>query len=256
MLAGSFITKSDMKNAPWIKSYEDRNVDIGLECGLKGKAQIGKGMWAMPDLMLEMLQQKISHPKAGANCSWVPSPTAATLHAMHYHYVNVFDIQDKIEAMGKRGTMTDLLTLPLLNKRNLSEEEITKEIENNAQGILGYVVRWIDQGIGCSKVPDINNIGLMEDRATCRISSQAIVNWIANGLITKEQALNALKKMAIIVDDQNKEDDNYIPMSPSYNTIAFQAAKDLIFEGLNQPSGYTEPILHKRRLEFKSKYKI
>ncbi len=256
MLAGSFITKSDMKNAPWIKSYEDRNVDIGLECGLKGKAQIGKGMWAMPDLMLEMLQQKISHPKAGANCSWVPSPTAATLHAMHYHYVNVFDIQDKIEAMGKRGTMTDLLTLPLLNKRNLSEEEITKEIENNAQGILGYVVRWIDQGIGCSKVPDINNIGLMEDRATCRISSQAIVNWIANGLITKEQALNALKKMAIIVDDQNKEDDNYIPMSPSYNTIAFQAAKDLIFEGLNQPSGYTEPILHKRRLEFKLKHKI
>ncbi len=256
MLAGTFMTKSDMKNAAWIKSYEDRNVDIGLECGLKGKAQIGKGMWAMPDLMMEMLEQKISHPKAGANCSWVPSPTAATLHAMHYHYVNVFDVQDKISKIGKRGTLDDLITLPLLNKKNLSEEEINKEIENNAQGILGYVVRWIDQGIGCSKVLDINNIGLMEDRATCRISSQAIANWIANGLISKEQALRVLKKMALVVDKQNIGDKNYIPMSPSYNTIAFQAAVELVFDGINQPSGYTEPILHKRRLEFKSKYKV
>ena len=254
--AGSFITKVDMKNTAWIKSYEDRNVDIGLECGLKGKAQIGKGMWAMPDLMMEMVEQKISHPKAGANCSWVPSPTAATLHAMHYHYVNVFDVQDKISKIGKRGTLDDLITLPLLNKKNLSEEEINKEIENNAQGILGYVVRWIDQGIGCSKVLDINNIGLMEDRATCRISSQAIANWIANGLISKEQALRVLKKMALVVDKQNIGDKNYIPMSPSYNTIAFQAAVELVFDGINQPSGYTEPILHKRRLEFKSKYKV
>ena len=256
MLAGTFITKSDMKNAAWIKSYEDRNVDIGLACGLKGKAQIGKGMWAMPDLMMEMLEQKISHPKAGANCSWVPSPTAATLHAMHYHYVNVFDVQDKISKIGKRGTLDDLITLPLLNKKNLSEEEINKEIENNAQGILGYVVRWIDQGIGCSKVLDINNVGLMEDRATCRISSQAIANWIANGLISKEQALRVLKKMALVVDKQNIGDKNYIPMSPSYNTIAFQAVVELVFDGINQPSGYTEPILHKRRLEFKSKYKV
>ena len=174
---------------------------------------------------------------------------------MHYHYVNVFEIQDEIIAKGKRGTLDDLLTLPLLNKRNLSEEEINNEIENNAQGILGYVVRWVDQGIGCSKVPDINNIGLMEDRATCRISSQAIANWIENGLITKEQALKALKKMALVVDKQNIGDENYIPMAPSYDTIAFQAAKDLVFEGVNQPSGYTEPILHKRRLEFKLKYK-
>ncbi len=255
MLAGNFIRKADMKNATWIKSYEDRNVDIGLECGLQGKAQIGKGMWAMPDLMAEMVDQKISHPKSGANCAWVPSPTAATLHAMHYHQINVLDVQNNIIKNRNKAKLNDLLSVPILDRQNLSQEEINAEIENNAQGILGYVVRWIDQGIGCSKVPDINNIGLMEDRATCRISSQAITNWIENGLITKEQALNALKKMAIVVDQQNKEDSNYIKMSPNYNSIAFQAAKELVFEGANQPSGYTEPILHKRRLEFKSKNK-
>ena len=245
LLAGTFITKSDMKNAAWIKSYEDRNVDIGFWTKRKSFDDFDGNV-----------RTKISHPMAGANCSWVPSPTAATLHAMHYHYVNAFDVQDKISKIGKRGTLDDLITLPLLNKKNLSEEEINKEIENNAQGILGYVVRWIDQGIGCSKVLDINNVGLMEDRATCRISSQAIANWIANGFISKEQALRVLKKMALVVDKQNIGDKNYIPMSPSYNTIAFQAAVELVFDGINQPSGYTEPILHKRRLEFKSKYKV
>ena len=252
MQAGSFIKKVDMKNAPWITSYEKRNVSIGLECGLKGKAQIGKGMWAMPDLMAEMMKQKINHPKSGANCAWVPSPTAATLHALHYHDVDVKEVQEKIISSASSSTLSDLLTLPLLKGENLSDIDITREIENNAQGILGYVVRWIDQGIGCSKVPDINNIGLMEDRATCRISSQALANWIEHGIVSKDQVLKAFDKMAKVVDKQNAGDEKYITMSGNENSIAFKAAKELVFDGINQPSGYTEPILHKRRLEFKS----
>ena len=208
----------------------------------------------MPDLMAEMMKQKISHPKSGANCAWVPSPTAATLHSLHYHEVDVKDVQEKILSSESSGTLDDLLTLPLLKGENLSETDITREIENNAQGILGYVVRWIDQGIGCSKVPDINNIGLMEDRATCRISSQALANWIENGMVSKDQVLKAFDKMAKVVDAQNRNDEKYIPMSDNENSIAFKAAKELVFDGINQPSGYTEPILHKRRLEFKSQY--
>ena len=252
MYSGPLLKKGEMKNSKWIKSYEDRNVRIGLQCGLKGKAQIGKGMWAMPDLMAEMIEQKIIHPKSGANCAWVPSPTAATLHAMHYHQVDVHKIQNEIISTNQNENIDNLITLPLLNRVNLSEKEIADEIENNAQGILGYVVRWINNGIGCSKVLDINNIGLMEDRATCRISSQAIVNWLEHEIVSKEQVLNAFEKMALIVDEQNANDENYIPMSPSFNTIAFKAAKDLVLDGINQPSGYTEPILHKRRLEFKN----
>ena len=252
MQAGSFIKKADMKNAPWITSYEKRNVSIGLECGLKGKAQIGKGMWAMPDLMAEMMKQKINHPKSGANCAWVPSPTAATLHALHYHDVDVKEVQEKIISSTSSGTLNDLLTLPLLKGENLSDIDIAREIENNAQGILGYVVRWIDQGIGCSKVPEINNIGLMEDRATCRISSQALANWIEHGIVSKDQVLKAFDKMAKVVDKQNAGDEKYITMSGNENSIAFKAAKELVFDGINQPSGYTEPILHQRRLEFKS----
>ena len=252
MHAGPFLRKGDMKTSEWIKSYENRNVEIGLKCGLAGKAQIGKGMWAMPDKMSMMIDQKISHPKSGANCAWVPSPTAATLHSMHYHLINVQSIQNQILNQNTSGSLESLLKLPLLKGANLSVEEINQEIENNAQGILGYVVRWIDQGIGCSKVLDINNIGLMEDRATCRISSQALANWILHDIVTKTEVLNVLKKMAKTVDDQNKNDSNYINMSPNFNGKAFQAAYELIFNGLDQPSGYTEPILHLKRSEFKN----
>jgi malate synthase len=208
-------------------------------------------MWAMPDLMEEMIKQKIGHPKSGANCAWVPSPTAATLHALHYHEVDVKEIQNNILKNKLAESLDDLLTLPILKGQNLSEDEIMREVENNTQGILGYVVRWVDQGIGCSKVLDINNIGLMEDRATCRISSQALANWIEHGIVSKDQVMKAFYKMAKIVDDQNSNDTNYIPMADNDNSIAFKAAKDLVFDGVNQPSGYTEPILHRRRLEFK-----